>query len=108
GGTGSGGEPDPPPGPEEANDEQELVDFYLRAAAGDPENAVEELRRFIHPAVRDEWEPDSRVYVARIGDDPVVTRGETVRFELEVRRVGVLTSNGMIEPRTFREEPTSI
>jgi len=107
GGTGSGGEPDPPPGPEEADDEQELVDFFLRAAAGDPENAVEELRRFIHPEARDDWEPDSRVYVARIGDDPVVTRGETVRFELEVRRVGVLTPNGVIEPRTFQEEPRS-
>ncbi|HLU32465.1 MAG TPA: LpqB family beta-propeller domain-containing protein [Natronosporangium sp.] len=108
GGTGAGGEPDPPPGPEEAADEQELVDFFLRAAAADPENPMDALRPFIHPDVRADWDPDTRVYVARIGDDPVVTRGETVRFELEVRRVGVLTSNGMIEPRTFQGEPRSV
>lgn len=103
GGDSAGDSADPPPGPDEANSADELVEYFLQAAATDPENAVEVLREFIHPDVRDDWEPAPPVYVARISD-PVPTRGDPDRFDLTVRRVGVLNPDGVVEPRTFQEE----
>jgi hypothetical protein len=102
--AGSGGEPDLPEGPDDASNEEELVAFFLQAAATDPEDPVEGLRDFLHPDVRDDWEPEERVYVARVEDDPSVTRGDQVRVEVRVRRVGTLGEDGIFEPRLAQED----
>jgi hypothetical protein len=84
--------PDPPPGPDDATDEAELVTYFLQAAARDPDNAVEELREFIRSDERDDWQPDSQVYVVRSGDDARIdTPSDPYRVDLTVRRVGQLT-----------------
>lgn len=101
---GAGGEPDPPPSPNEASDERQLVDYFLHAAAADPDDAVEQVRGFIHSKERDDWQPDSQVIVVRVEDSVETPAGDQVRFDLVVRQLGVL-ADGRIEPRVREPEP---
>src|SRR5690606_18794932 len=68
GATGAGGGSEAPPGPDDAVDDRQLVDYFLQAAAADPGDAVEQLRPFIHSDQRDSWQPDPRVIVVRVAD----------------------------------------
>lgn len=107
------GVPRVPPGPDEAESPEELVEHFLTAAAGDPGNAVEELRPFIHPSQRDDWNPGPEVLVVRVEGDPLLTHvgpGPTTEVELTVLPKGTL-ANGIVEPlrqetRTFEFEVT--
>lgn len=92
-----------PPGPDDANDPEQLVTYFLQAAATDPGNAVEELRPFIHSSQQQSWQPgNSQVWVVRVEGDPVFTNlpsgAAAARVELTVRPLGIL-SNGVVEPR---------
>lgn len=102
--TGSGGEPNPPPGPDQASDERQLADYFLQAAAADPGDAVEQVRAFIHSDERDGWLPDPQVIVVRVEDSVATPAGDQVRFDLVVRQVGVL-ADGAIAPRVQEPEP---
>lgn len=95
-------EPQLPPGPDDAESPEQLVEFFLQAAAGDPADAVERLRPFIHSDQRDRWQPEPQVIVVRVDRSPhTPAEPGRVRVRLEARMVGTL-SRGMIEPR---EEP---
>jgi hypothetical protein len=85
-----------PPGPDDARTPDQLVDFYLQAAAADPDRAVEHMREFIHPDHADGWEPASQVLVVRVKDQ-FPTPGDPVRVRVDARVVGSL-SRGMVEP----------
>lgn len=97
------GEPRYPPGPDAARSVDQLVDYFLLAAAGDPANAADELRRFVVPERADDWEPDSQVLVVR-EIDRVITPVPPDRFQvrLDVQPIGVLT-HGMVESRAGGE-----
>ena len=104
--SGSGVQSDPPPGPDDATDDRQLVDYFLQAAAADPADAVEKLRPFIHSEQRGSWRPDPRVMVVRVEDITRTPAGDDeVRFDLKLRRVGVLT-DGAIEPQI--QEPETV
>jgi hypothetical protein len=104
--SGSGVQSDPPPGPDDATDDRQLVDYFLQAAAADPADAVEKLRPFIHSEQRGSWRPDPRVMVVRVEDITRTPAGDDeVRFDLQVRRVGVL-ADGAIEPQI--QEPETV
>lgn len=106
GATGAGGGSEAPPGPDDAVDDRQLVDYFLQAAAADPGDAVEQLRPFIHSDQRDSWQPDPRVIVVRVADITRTPAGDDqVRFDLELRRVGVL-ANGAVEPQI--QEPETV
>lgn len=98
-----------PPGPEDADTPEQLVEFFLRAAAADPENPVEVLREFIHPDERAAWQPPEDIYVARIADDPPRTYGDPIQFDLTVQRIGRLgADNGVVEPLSYEAEEVSL
>jgi hypothetical protein len=90
-------EPVSPPGPDEANSPVQLVDYFLQAAAADPDKAVDHLREYIRPEEAERWDPDPQVMVVRV-EDQFATPGDRVRVRLDVRVIGTL-SQGMIEPR---------
>src|SRR5690606_19142011 len=88
-----------PPGPDEASDPKQLVQYFLQAAAADPGNAVEELRPFIHSSQQRDWQPNPQVWVVRVEGDPVFTDlANGQRVELTVQPIGIL-SDGVVEPR---------
>jgi hypothetical protein len=89
-------EPVSPPGPDEANSPVQLVDYFLQAAAADPDKAVEHLREFIQSEEAEDWDPDPRVMVVRV-EDQFATPGDRVRVRLDVRVIGTLRQ-GMVDP----------
>ena len=93
-------EPLVPPGPDDANSPEQLVDHFLQAAAEDPDQAVERLRAFVHDSEADDWDPDPQVLLVRV-EDQFSTPGERVRVRLDVRVVGSL-SRGVVVPRDDR------
>lgn len=101
------GEPRVPPGPDEANSPEQLVDYFLQAAAGDPGNAAEELRPFIYSDEQASWQPDPEVVVVRMNRDPRLTPvgGGGTRVLLDLRPLGTL-SNGVVEPTARLENRT--
>lgn len=99
GGQPAGHNPHPPPGPDDADSPRELVDYFLQAAAGDPADAVEQLRPFVRSDHAADWQPDPQVVVVRVEDDFLTPAGPgRFRVSLEVRLVGTLR-DGLVEPR---------
>lgn len=98
------GDPVPPPGPDLADSETDLVEYFLQAAAANPEEPLEALRTFIHPDDREGWQPpDPQILVVQ-AEKPVPTpAGDLVRVKVPVREIGVLTGQGTIEPRAVPE-----
>lgn len=92
-----------PPGPDDARNEEQLVHYFLQAAAADPGNAVEQLRPFIHSSQRDDYRPNQQVRVVRLAKEPLLTdEGSGKRVKLTVQPLGIL-NDGMVEPRTDRQ-----
>lgn len=87
-----------PPGPEQADSEEELVDYFLLAAAANPEDPLDALRKFIHPEQRDDWQPDPQVLVVRTEASVPTLPDDRVR--VPVQEIGVLGAGGVIEPRS--------
>lgn len=85
-----------PPGPQDASSPEELVTYFLQAAAGLPATARERVAEFIYPDQRDEWAPD-RVLVVRAARPAVSLDGAV---SLRVRVKGELTLEGYVEPAT--------
>jgi hypothetical protein len=88
----------PPPGPDQANSEEQLVEYFLQAAVADLGDPVEALGVFIHRDHRASWQPDPQILLVR-ADDPVATPGDVVRVQVDMRVIGVLGEGGVVEPR---------
>jgi hypothetical protein len=102
----SGDPPTPPPGPDQADSPVELVEYFLQAAAGNPEDPLAQLRPFIHEPEQASWQPDPQVLVVRPAElvpTPDGDNQDQVRVEVEVREIGVLTDHGSIEPRDVEQ-----
>lgn len=88
-----------PPTPDQAEDQTQLVEYFLQAAAADLENPVEKLTAFVHRDQQAAWEPDPQILLVRT-DDPVPTpAGDVVRVQVDGRVIGVLGESGIVEPR---------
>jgi hypothetical protein len=99
------GEPRVPPGPDEADTAERLVEYFLRAAAADPDDPVDELRQFIHSDRAAAWQPDPQVVIVRVKDRIPTPAGALTRVRLEVELIGTLR-DGIAEPRPGAERLT--
>lgn len=92
-------EPRLPPGPDDARSADELVAHFLQAAAGNPDDAVEQLRPFVHRDRQSSWDPDGDVLLVR-AEDPISTPVgiDGRRITVTVQVLGVLR-DGMIVAR---------
>ena len=88
-----------PRGPSEASTREQLVEFFLLAAAGDLGTARDRVSEFIHPDDRATWDPGLTVTVVRAaeGEGPPEFDSDG-NVEILVRPVGELTAGGYVEP----------
>ncbi|MFI5839963.1 LpqB family beta-propeller domain-containing protein [Catenuloplanes sp. NPDC051500] len=84
---------------------RELVNSFLRAPAGDPEQAVERARSFIAPSRRDDWKPSGEINIVHLEEEPNITSVDSSSSSvvLKVRHLGVLTANGSVDPPNNEE-----
>ncbi|MGX6601964.1 LpqB family beta-propeller domain-containing protein [Micromonosporaceae bacterium Da 78-11] len=79
-----------------ATDRSEFVDYYLQAAAGDPEGSVNRVKDFLAADVRAQFKP-TEVKVVRLLVRPLVNSGSP-DISLTVQQVGTLGDNGVLNP----------
>ena len=87
---------------EAANDPAQLVEYYLEAAAGDPEGAPARVKAFLAPDAAERFQPGSGsgaadVRVVRMVDRPLYTPGDP-EITVRLQQVGTLRSSGVLEP----------
>ncbi|BCJ52093.1 hypothetical protein Asp14428_35680 [Actinoplanes sp. NBRC 14428] len=81
---------------ESTTDTAEFVQYYLEAAAGDPDGALERVRRFLAPAVAATFKAPSDIRVVHLADTPLVNPGSD-KVTLKVKTLGVLGNNGSLD-----------
>ena len=79
------------------NDPAQFVDYYLQAAAGDPESALDRVKSFLAPGLADRFEAGTDVHVVHLVEEPLYTPSSP-KITLTVQEVGTLKSNGLLEP----------
>nr|WP_296067335.1 LpqB family beta-propeller domain-containing protein [uncultured Actinoplanes sp.] len=84
---------------ESTNDPLQLVNYYLEAAAGDPDSALERAKAFMSPELADGFQAGkgSDVKVVREAASPLYNADRTA-ITLIVQQVGTLNSNGILTP----------
>jgi hypothetical protein len=86
-------------GREKSTDPAQFVLNYLEAAAGEPETAMDRVGEFLAPQLKESFKPQQEILVVRFPERPLVNPG-SVDVKLKVQQVGVLTSNGVLDPPT--------
>jgi hypothetical protein len=79
------------------SDPATFVRYYLEAAAGDPNTAMERVKQFLSPTAASSFEPAAEVRVVHLVDTPLVNPG-SVDVLLRAQTVGVLNHNGILDP----------
>jgi hypothetical protein len=74
-----------------------FVRYYLEAAAGDPNGAMERVKQFLSPTAATEFKAAPDVRVIHLVDTPLVNPGSDV-VTLRGRTVGMLSRNGVLNP----------
>ncbi|WP_433375058.1 LpqB family beta-propeller domain-containing protein [Actinoplanes sp. CA-142083] len=82
-----------------ANTPLQLLSYYLEAAAGDPDGAVNRVKAFLSEDAKADFQagPDMRVMVVRLKGTPLVTPGDP-EISFIAQQVGQLRKNGVLEP----------
>ena len=76
-----------------------FVDYYLQAAAGDPEGALGRVKKFLAPEVRASFKPQTTdIQVVHLVEDPLITSGTTDVVHLDVQTIGTLKDDGVLIP----------
>ncbi len=75
-----------------------LVQYYLQAAAGDPETATARVKAFLSPAAAAAFEGGPDPTVVRLTEAPLFTPGQSQVTLRGVQPVGTLNANGLVEP----------
>jgi hypothetical protein len=94
---------DDPPPPQQTRESTTnpatLANYYLQAAAGDPDTALDRVKEFMSPELAASFRPGSAddVKVVREVKDPLYTPGKT-KVELAVQQVGTLSGAGVLTP----------
>ncbi|HEY8533620.1 MAG TPA: LpqB family beta-propeller domain-containing protein [Micromonospora sp.] len=96
-----------PPSRTAAHDTETFVLNFLKAAAGEPSRAVEQVRAYVAPGQRDqvrEPKPVVTRHVVRLRERPQITRARAGADEvtLRVQQLGVLMPTGALEPAEER------
>ncbi|MEU8235678.1 LpqB family beta-propeller domain-containing protein [Actinoplanes sp. NPDC048967] len=79
------------------SDPATFVRYYLEAAAGDPNTAMERVKQFLSPSAASSFDPAAEVRVVHLVDTPLVNPG-SVDVRLRAQTVGVLNHNGILDP----------
>jgi hypothetical protein len=83
---------------EDASDPTQLLNYYLEAAAGDPEHAVDRVRAFLTAGAKSGFDPaDPEIRVIRFQGAPVYHPSNQL-FTFKAQTVGTLKSDGSLEP----------
>lgn len=92
-----GGNPPPQYTRENATDTESLAEAYLRAAAGDPDTALDRVKAFLAPDEAARFSTSTGVQVIRETRNPLYSPGRSdITFFVQV--VGTLTSDGVLRP----------
>jgi hypothetical protein len=81
------------------NDPQQFVEYYLQAAAGDPDTALARIKAFMTPeeAAGFTVGAGTDVKVVRMVEQPLTTPGNP-EITINVQQVGTLNANGVLTP----------
>jgi hypothetical protein len=95
----SAGDDGAPPLPkrEDADKPSQLVLNYLRAAAGDPDDALARVKQYLSPSAAAAFKPTTDVRVVDIIGDPLNNPG-SADVSFFGRQVGTLGGNGILDP----------
>jgi hypothetical protein len=83
-------------GREASTDPRTFVNYYLEAAAGDPNGAKDRVKQFLSPTAGAGFKAPDEIRVIHLVDTLVNPGSDEVT--LRAQTVGVLTPNGMINP----------
>ncbi|MFI7598715.1 LpqB family beta-propeller domain-containing protein [Actinoplanes sp. NPDC049681] len=75
----------------------EFVRYYLEAAGGDPDSALERVQKFLSPSAAATFKAPSEIKVVHLADTPLVNPGSD-KVTLKVQTLGVLGHNGVLGP----------
>lgn len=78
-------------------DPAQFVRYYLEAAAGDLNGAMERVRKFLSPTAAAAFKAPPEIKVIHLVDTPLVNPGSD-EVTLRARTVGVLNRNGILNP----------
>jgi Lipoprotein LpqB beta-propeller domain/Sporulation and spore germination len=99
-GTSSGEEVAPAlPRREDTDKPSQLVLNYLKAAAGDPDDALVRVKGFLTPAAATMFKQQTGVRVIQLVEQPLNNPGSG-EVSFKARQVGTLGNNGILEPST--------
>lgn len=97
-GTSTGGDVAPTRNERDSTlDPATFVRYYLQAAAGDPDGAVERVKQFLSPSAAATFKALTDIKVVHLVEDPLVNPGSD-EVTLRAQTVGVLTGNGILNP----------
>ena len=83
---------------ESASEKSQFINYYLEAAAGEPNGAVDRVKQFLAPGIRDDFKPTGdAVKVVRQTEKPLVNGGSD-SITLTVQTIGSLQENGVLIP----------
>jgi hypothetical protein len=88
-------------------DPAQFVEYYLKAAAGDPEGAVGRVKAFMSDEFASGFKAGPDVKVVRLAEKPLYTPGDP-EITLTTRQVGTLKSNGVLEPTPNSAAATNV
>lgn len=80
-----------------AGNPQQLVRYYLQAAAGDPQDAMTRVKAFMSDGFKAKFQAQPDVKVIRVKGDPLVTPGDP-EVTFNAQQIGTLRGNGSLEP----------
>lgn len=90
----------------DAKTDQQFVEYFLQAAAGDVDTAATRLQDFVVGG--SEWQPSKAVNVVRVGRTTFLPSGGKTTFQLSLRTVGLLTESGSVDKGDDREFTLSL
>jgi lipoprotein LpqB-like beta-propeller protein/sporulation and spore germination protein len=83
---------------ESATEKGQFINDYLQAAAGETEGALDRVKQFLAPSIRDDFNPTGgAVKVVRQTEKPLVNAGSD-SITLTVQTIGSLQENGVLVP----------
>ncbi len=89
---------------EDTEDPETLVEYYLQAAAGDPETALTRVKAFLSPTQANRFQATTDVKVVREVENALYNRS-TSEVTYYVQAIGTLKSNGVLEPADPSSKP---